>query len=151
MEYMIYDVQDMAVDFCYIAHTDSVFYSATSTGMNRWKHVSMGLLPDTQNCRLRMRRECRERFSRHRLLRKPLVSDHGMHHGTYVTHVPWCMSGSNPRWRGKRSRHSRRMCNLHFNVSGKRAMVTVLTSICASANCAIIGIGNVLLMMYRWQ
>ena len=22
----------------------------------------MGLLPDTQNCRLRMRRECRERF-----------------------------------------------------------------------------------------
>ena len=24
--------------------------------------VAMGLLPDTQNCRLRMRRECRERF-----------------------------------------------------------------------------------------
>ena len=24
--------------------------------------------------------------------RKPLVSDHGMHHGTCVTHVPWCMS-----------------------------------------------------------
>ena len=28
------------------------------------------------------------------LQRKPLVSDHGMHHGTCVTHVPWCMSGS---------------------------------------------------------
>ena len=41
-----------------------------------------------------MRRECRERFSRHRLQRKPLVSDPGMHHGTCVTHVPWCMSGS---------------------------------------------------------
>ena len=26
--------------------------------------------------------------------RKPLVSDSGMHHGTCVTHVPWCMSGS---------------------------------------------------------
>ena len=26
--------------------------------------------------------------------RKLLVSDHGMHHGTCVTHVPWCMSGS---------------------------------------------------------
>ena len=26
--------------------------------------------------------------------RKPLVSDPGMHHGTCVTHVPWCMSGS---------------------------------------------------------
>ena len=25
---------------------------------------------------------------------KPLVSNIGMHHGTRVTHVPWCMSGS---------------------------------------------------------
>ena len=41
-----------------------------------------------------MRRECRERFPRHRLQRKPLVSDPGMHHGTCVTHVPWCMAGS---------------------------------------------------------
>ena len=38
-----------------------------------------------------MRRECRERFLFHRLQRKPLVSDPGMHHGTCVTHVPWCM------------------------------------------------------------
>ena len=38
-----------------------------------------------------MRREC---FPSHRLRRKPLVSDHGMHHGTCVTHVPWWMSGS---------------------------------------------------------
>ena len=41
-----------------------------------------------------MRRECREPFPRHRLQRKPLVSDPGMHHGTCITHVPWCMSGS---------------------------------------------------------
>ena len=33
-------------------------------------------------------------FPRRRLQRKPLVSDPGMHHGTCVTHVPWCMSGS---------------------------------------------------------
>ena len=33
-------------------------------------------------------------FPTHRLQRKPLVSDPDMHHGTYVTHVPWCMSGS---------------------------------------------------------
>ena len=63
-----------------------------------------------------MRRECRERFPRHRLQRKPLVSDPGMHHGTCVTHGgvsnPWC-------W-GKRSRHSRRMRNPQFYVSGKR-------------------------------
>ena len=54
----------------------------------------MDLLPDTQNCALRMRRECRERFPCHRLQRKPLVSDPDMHHGTCVTHVPWCMSGT---------------------------------------------------------
>ena len=40
-----------------------------------------------------MCRECRERFSCHRLQRKLLVSDPAMHHGTCVTHVPWCMSG----------------------------------------------------------
>ena len=31
---------------------------------------------------------------RRRFQRKPLVGDPGMHHGTCVTHVPWCMSGS---------------------------------------------------------
>ena len=56
--------------------------------------ANMDLLPDTQNCGLRMRRECRERFPRHRQQRKPLVSDPDMHHGTCVTHVPWCISGS---------------------------------------------------------
>ena len=51
----------------------------------------------------------------------PLVSDLGMHHDTCVTHVPWCMSGSLTRgWQGKRSRHSRRMRNPQFYVSGKR-------------------------------
>ena len=30
----------------------------------------------------------------YRLQRKLPVSDSGMHHGTCVTHVPWCMSGS---------------------------------------------------------
>ena len=33
-------------------------------------------------------------FPRRRFQRKPLVCDPGMHHGTCVTHVPWCMSGS---------------------------------------------------------
>ena len=53
----------------------------------------MGLLPDTQNCGLRMCRECRERFPRHWLQRKPLVSNPGIHHSTCVTQVPWCMTG----------------------------------------------------------
>ena len=45
-----------------------------------------------------MRRECRETFPRHRLRRKPLVSDPGMHH---VPHVPWFMSGSLTRCGGE--------------------------------------------------
>ena len=54
----------------------------------------MCVLPDTLNCGLRMRGNAGNVFRTHRLQRKPLVSDHGMHHGTCVTHVPSCMSGS---------------------------------------------------------
>ena len=50
------------------------------------------------NCWLGMRRE---RFPQHRLQRKPLFSDPGMHHGTCVMHVPWCMSGSLTRGGGE--------------------------------------------------
>ena len=39
-------------------------------------------------------------FPRRRFQRKPLVSDPGMYHGTCVTHVPWCMSGSLTRGDG---------------------------------------------------
>ena len=61
----------------------------------------MDLFPDTQNCRLRMRRECWERFPRHWLQMKPPVSDPGMHHGTCFTHVPWCMSWPQTRGGGE--------------------------------------------------
>ena len=60
----------------------------------------------------------------------PWVSDPDMHHGTCVKHVPWCMPGSLTsgflwnRWRGKRSRHSQRMRNPQFCVSGKRPIVS---------------------------
>ena len=60
------------------------------------------------------------------------VSDPDMHHGTCVTHVPRCMSGSLTigflwnRWRGKRSRHSQRMRNPQYYVSGKRPMIPKL-------------------------
>ena len=40
-------------------------------------------------------------FPRDRLQRKPLVSDPNMHHGTCVTHVLWCMSGSLTGGRGE--------------------------------------------------
>ena len=54
-----------------------------------------------RTCGSRMGQECRERFPRHRFQRKPLVSDPSMHHGTCVTHVPWCMSGSLTRGGGE--------------------------------------------------
>ena len=56
--------------------------------------IAMGLLLDMLNYGLRIRWECRERFPTRRLQRKSIVSDPGMHHGTCVTHVPWCISGS---------------------------------------------------------
>ena len=49
-----------------------------------------------------MHRECRESFPHHHLQRKPLVSDRGIHHGTRVTHMPWCMSGSLTHVAGKK-------------------------------------------------
>ena len=48
-----------------------------------------------------MHRECRGRFPRHRLQKKPLASDPGMHHGTCFTHVPWCMPRSLTRGGGE--------------------------------------------------
>ena len=62
--------------------------------------------------------ECRERFPRHRLQRKPLVSDPGKHHGTCVTHVPCCMSGSSLIRNGGEDvlAISRRMCNLQWQL-----------------------------------
>ena len=59
----------------------------------------------------------------------PRVSDPDMHHGTCVTHVPWCMPGSLTNgflwswWRGKRSRHSQRMHNPQLYESGKRLIM----------------------------
>ena len=62
------------------------------------------------------------------------VSDPDMHHGTCVMHVPWCMPGSltsgllGSRWRGKRSRHSRRMRKPQFYVSGKKPLAECQSS-----------------------
>ena len=62
----------------------------------------------------------------------PRVSDPYMHHGTCVTHVPWCLLGSLTsgffwsRWRRKRSRHTRRMRNPQFCESGKRPMQGII-------------------------
>ena len=62
----------------------------------------------------------------------PLVSDPGMHHGTFVTHVPWCTSGSLTRC-GRENVPlipGKYMRNLQFYVSGKKLMGVYLWVVC---------------------
>ena len=75
----------------------TVWIPQTSRYTNYWCHHG----PLDKYVKLRMPWECRERFPRHRFQRKPLVSDPGIHHGTWVTHVPWCMSRSLTRGGGE--------------------------------------------------
>ena len=56
-------------------------------------------------------------FPHHRLQRKPLVNDPGMHHGTCVT--PWCMSGSLTCGGGKTFPEFPAHAHPQFYVSGK--------------------------------
>ena len=60
-------------------------YSVTPTG----NCPVMGLLPDTQNCRFTHAPGMPGTFSP-----PPRVRDPDIHHGTCVTHMPWCMQGS---------------------------------------------------------
>ena len=62
--------------------------------------TSMGLLPDTYNCGLCMRRGCRERFPCHRPQRNPSLAIPTCIMAR-VTHVPWCTLGSPTRGGGK--------------------------------------------------
>ena len=95
----------------------------------------MGLLPDTQNCGLRMHRECRERFPRHRGLTIPACTT-----TRAVTHVPLGHAGiANPRFPRWRENVPRipSACSTHnftylvrgpykyrFNLEGDWGMVT---------------------------
>ena len=92
-----------------------VLYNSVAEG---WESIYMDLLPDTPNCRLCMRRECRVRFPRHRGLAIP----------TCITACAWrtcrdaCCDRSEVGGGEKRSRHTRRMRKPQLCVSGKRPM-----------------------------
>ena len=64
----------------------------------------------------------------------PLGSNPSIHHGTCVTHVPWCMPGTLlsgflwSRWRGKRSRHSWRRISGVFSGTGIIMWLSQLTN-----------------------
>ena len=66
-----------------------------------WNFRGHGPLTRYKNLQVAHAPKCWGRFPRHQLQLKPLVSHPGMHHGTCVTHVPWCMSGSLTRGGGE--------------------------------------------------
>ena len=68
----------------------------------------MILLPDTQTCKFRMRREFRERFPRHRELAIPAYIT--ARDGRRDSYLAFFLS----RWRGKHSRHSLCLRNPQF-------------------------------------
>ena len=83
----------------------------------------MGLFPDTQNCELRMRREYRKRFPRHRGLAIPTCITARASHTCRDSYRDRLLAVSFDVGGGeKRSRHSSRMRNMQFYVSGKRPM-----------------------------
>ena len=107
-----------------------IFHSQARYWLSALCTLTIGLLPDTYNCGLHMRRECREHFPPHRLQRNPLVSDHSMHQGMCVMHLPWCMSG----WLTCGGEEnvpgiSQYMRNLQFYLSGKRPMLQYIPGI----------------------
>ena len=70
-------------------------------------------------------------FPRRQFQKKLLYSDPGMHHGTCVTHVPWCMSGSLTCGDGEnRSRHSRRMHIRNFAYLARGPLSCYIIYIC---------------------
>ena len=85
----------------------------------------MDLLPDTKNCALCMRRECRKRFHHHRGLAIPKCIT--AHASRTCRDACWDRSLA-VFWRGKHSRHSLCMRNPQFNVSGKRSMLLPVAS-----------------------
>ena len=132
------------VQFCKrwrLLHYSWTAFSKYTSSVRTTMHCSSNLISLLQ-CMTMARHRCNGTLARYVELRvahapgmpgtfspSPRVTDPDMHHGTCVTHVPWCMLGSLTGgflwiwWLGKRSRHSRRMRNPQFYVSGKRPMV----------------------------
>ena len=81
-------------------------------------------------------------FPRRRLQRKPLVSDIGMRHGTCVTHVPWCMSGSLVSGGGKTFPAFPAHAHPQFSVSDKRPMTISSSRIVGCKNTSPISVNR---------
>ena len=88
-------------------------------------------------------------FPRRRFQTKPLVSDPGMHHGTCVTHVPWCMSGSLTCGDGKTFPAFPAHAHPQFCVSDKRPMACLIQA-SVKINVVIRSSPNRLVTSLKW-
>ena len=85
---------------CYIVQFSACFIHHKVCSRRCHLSQSHNVLPQRASCQIHKIAICAcagnagNVFPHRRFRRKPLVSDPGMHHGTCVTHVPWCMSGS---------------------------------------------------------
>ena len=92
------------------------------------------------------------RFLRHRLQRKSLVSDSSMHHGTCVTHVPWCMSGSRTRGGGENVPGISGACATHnFAFLWRGPCVPKAKCYCAHERNIVVGAGGYQFCLQYWQ
>ena len=102
-----------------VSEKSQIYHGDPATWLHMLYHRRLSYGPLTRYAKLRVAQApgMPGTFSpRYRLQRKLLVSDPGMHHVTCVTHVPWCMSGSQTRDGGE-------------NVPG-------IPGVCATRNCA---------------
>ena len=81
-------------------------------------NTQMKLYAEWTSCQIRKIAGCPWAGNAGNVFPPPRVSHPDTHNGTCVRHVPWCNAGMLTggflwsRWRGKRSRHSRRVRNL---------------------------------------
>ena len=114
---------------CYVGVITVPFPNVTVEGVDEQTHrrVSHGPLARYVKLRVRMRRECRERFPRHRRWAIPTCITARASRTCRDACRDRQLSVSFEIGGGeKRSRHSRRMRNLQFYVSGKRPMDVVI-------------------------
>ena len=109
------------------------FYTPQSPVHSFKESRDMGLLPNTWNCVLGMRRECREPFFPTNVGKRSRHASRHVRHARAVIHARSLTSGFLwSRWQGKRSPHSRHMRNPKFYVSDKRPMDTICHVTCRS-------------------
>ena len=120
----------LCVVFKWVAVARMVGYHGNNLGNDHRSLCPHGPLTRYAKSRVAHNRECRGRFPLH----------HGLAIPTCITARAWCTCRDTPatlisgflwsRWRGKRSRHSRRMRNPQFCVSGKSPIVDCCCRCC---------------------